>query len=319
MTTHPRSGNTVNTPPQTAIAATLLAGLLLTACATNPTTTARSLPTPPAAPTAAGGIATATAAPAAPTATATATPAAPTATATAAPAAPTATATAAPAAPTAAGGITTAVVAAPAPSSTPVSGCAPTGTGVPAGATSKQVIDVDGDGRPDTGWLSGGGTTFGITTASGATFSIPIELAGGGPRTVLVANIDGHGTIAALASDGRTVELLIVKNCGLFPATNAQSAHYKFDLGLRGTGTGVGCSQIAGTPGRSLVGLNMHLNPAGQPDSVYRTQIILDATTARNGATDTIPTTNNPSAAQSGSTISCGDLTLNRDGITERN
>jgi len=310
MSTHPRSGKTVNTPPRTAIAATLLAGLLLTACATNPTTTARSLPTPPAAPpatvapaapTAAGGITTTTVAPAAPTAAGGIT-----------------TTTAAPAAPTAAGGITTATVAPAAPTATPLSGCAPTGTGVPAGATSKQVIDVDGDGRPDTGWLSGG-TTFGITTASGATFSIPIELAGGGPRTVLVANTDGHGTIAALASDGRTVELLLVHNCGLFPATNAQGAHYEFDLGLRGTGTGVGCSQITGTPTRSLVGLNVHLNAAGLPDSIHRTQIILGATTARNGATDTIPAQGNPAATQSGSTISCGDLTLNRDGITERN
>jgi len=282
MSTHPRSGKTVNTPPQTAIAVTLLAGLLLTACATNPTTTARSLPTTPMT-------------------------------------APTATATAAPAAPTAAGGITTAVVAAPAPSFTPLSGCAPTGTGVPAGATSKQIVDVDGDGRPDTGWLSDGGTTFGITTASGATFSVPIELAGGGPRTVLVADTDGHGTIAALASDGRTVELLLVHDCGLSPATNAQGAHYEFDLGFRGTGTGVGCSQITGTPTRSLVGLNVHLNAAGLPDSIHRTQIILGATTARNGITDTIPTEGNPAATQSGGTISCGDLTLNRDGITERN
>jgi len=189
---------------------------------------------------------------------------------------------------------------------------------VPAGATTKQVIDVDGDGRPDTGWISSGGTTFGITTASGATMSIPLQLAGGGDRSVLVENPDSHGNIAALASDGRTVELLLVQNCGLFPATNAQGTHYEFDLGVRGTGTGVGCSQITGTTERSLVGLNVHLNAAGQPDSVHRTQIILNATTARNGATDTIPTTNNPAAAQTGNTISCGDLTINHDGITER-
>ena len=87
---------------------------------------------------------------------------------------------------------------------------------------------------------------------------------------------------------------------------------------MRGTGTGVGCSQITGTTGRSLVGLNVHLNAAGQPDSVHRTQIILNATTARNGATDTIPTTGNPAAAQTGNTISCGDLTISHDGITER-
>jgi len=50
---------------------------------------------------------------------------------------------------------------------------------------------------------------------------------------------------------------------------------------------------------------------------VHRTQITLTDTAARNGATDTIPTTNNPSAAQSANTISCGNLTMTHDGITE--
>ncbi len=198
------------------------------------------------------------------------------------------------------------------------SGCAPVGTGVPAGATSKQIVDADGDGRPDTGWISGG-TNFGITTASGASFSIPMELAGGGPRSVLVENTDGKGTIAALASDGRTVELLLVRNCGLYPAKNPQAQNYEFDLGFRGTGTGVGCSQVAGTSGRSLVGLNVHLDAAGQPQDVRRTQIIIDGTSARNGATDTVAAAGNPAAVQSGTQISCGELTMSRDGVTERN
>ena len=270
-----------------AVAAAVLGATLLTACGPSPTPTAMPAPTTTA-----------------PTVPATATP--PTITGAA-------TTTATGVAPTAGAGV---AAAGSAPART--SGCVPTGNGVPAGATTKQVIDVDGDGRPDTGWISSGGTTFGITTASGATMSIPLQLAGGGDRSVLVENPDSHGPIAALASDGRTVELLLVQNCGLFPATNAQGTHYEFDLGVRGTGTGVGCSQITGTTGRSLVGLNVHLNAAGQPDSVHRTQIILNATTARNGATDTIPTTNNPAAAQTGNTISCGDLTINHDGITER-
>jgi len=209
---------------------------------------------------------------------------------------------------------TTTAPPAPAP---PAKGCAAAGSGVPAGATSKPIIDVDGDGRPDSGWINGS-ATFGITTASGATFSIPMELAGGGPRMVLVEDTDGKGTIAALASDGRTVELLLVKNCGLFPAKNAQGGNYEFDLGFRGTGTGVGCSQVAGTSGRSLVGLNVQLDGAGQPQDVRRTQIVLDGTSARNGATDTIPAAGNPAAVQSGNQISCGDLTMNRDGVSER-
>jgi len=280
-----------------AVAAAVLGAALLTACGSGPTPTA--IP------------ATTTTAPTVP-ATATTAPTVP-ATATTAPTITGATTTATGVAPTAGAGV---AAAGSAPART--LGCVPTGSGVPAGATTKQVIDVDGDGRPDTGWISSGGTTFGITTASGATMSIPLQLAGGGDRSVLVENPDSHGNIAALASDGRTVELLLVQNCGLFPATNAQGTHYEFDLGVRGTGTGVGCSQITGTTERSLVGLNVHLNAAGQPDSVHRTQIILNATTARNGATDTIPTTNNPAAAQTGNTISCGDLTINHDGITER-
>jgi len=292
-----------------AVAAAVLGAALLTACGSGPTPTAipattTTAPTVPATATTAPTVpATATTAPTVP-ATATVTP--PTITGAA-------TTTATGVAPTAGAGV---AAAGSAPART--LGCVPTGSGVPAGATTKQVIDVDGDGRPDTGWISSGGTTFGITTASGATMSIPLQLAGGGDRSVLVENPDSHGPVAALASDGRTVELLVVKNCGLLPATNAQGTHYEFDLGVRGTGTGVGCSQITGTPGRSLVGLNVHLNAGGQPDSVHRTQIILNGTTARNGATDTIPTTGNPAAAQTGNTISCGDLTISHDGVTER-
>ena len=282
-----------------AVAAAVLGAALLTACGSGPT------PTAPPAPTTTGMATTTATAPSTATVTVTTT-------TTATGSAPTTTGPA----PTT--GMATAALAAAGAAPARTSGCVPTGSGVPAGATIKQVIDVDGDGRPDTGWISSGGTTFGITTASGATMSIPLQLAGGGDRSVLVENPDSHGPIAALASDGRTVELLLVQNCGLFPATNAQGTHYEFDLGVRGTGTGVGCSQITGTTERSLVGLNVHLNAAGQPDSVHRTQIILNATTARNGATDTIPTTGNPAAAQTGNTISCGDLTINHDGITER-
>lgn len=287
MPTHAQQNTMRTALNRPALAAAVLGATLLTACGSGPTPTATPTTTTAAGPSTA-------------TVTTTTTGSAPTTTGPA---------------PTT-GMATAAQAAGAAPAAT--SGCAPTGTGVPTGATTKQVIDVDGDGHPDTGWISSGGTTFGITTASGATMSIPLQLAGGGDRSVLVENPDSHGTIAALASDGRTVELLVVKNCGLFPATNDQGTHYAFDLGVRGTGTGVGCSQITGTTGRSLVGLNVHLNAAGQPDSVHRTQIILNATTARNGATDTIPTTTNPAAAQTGNTISCGDLTISHDGITER-
>ena len=193
-------------------------------------------------------------------------------------------------------------------------GCAPTGTGVPAGASTKQIIDVDGDGRPDTGWASIG-SVFGITTASGATFSSILQSASGAERSMLVADVDGHGTITALVTDQKTVALWLVRDCRLVPAQNAQGNPYRFDLGVIGTGTGVGCSQVAGTQGRSLVGLKLVRDGAGNPVSVERTQVIIDGTQARNGAHDTVPAPEGSPAAASAGQITCGNLTMRDDGV----
>lgn len=200
----------------------------------------------------------------------------------------------------------------------PTQGCAPTPNGRPTGAATgasvKQIIDVDGDGRPDTGWIGGSGL-FGITTASGATFSTVIKSPSPNPPSMLVANIDG--TIVALASDQRAAALLLVKNCALVPAQNAQGSTYFFDLGTGVSGTGVGCSQVAGTQGRSLVGLRLIRDSGGNPQSVERTQIIIDGTQARNGAHDTVSATGpqGAAAAASATQISCGDLTMAADGV----
>lgn len=199
-------------------------------------------------------------------------------------------------------------------------GCAPTPNGRPTGevtgASVKQIIDVDGDGRPDTGWIGGSGL-FGITTASGATFSTVIKSPGPNPRSMLVADVDGQGTIVALASDQRGAALLLVKNCALVPAQNAQGSTYYFDLGYGVSGTGVGCSQVAGTQGRGLVGLKLIRDNARNPQSVERTQIIIDGTQARNGAHDTVSATGpqGAAAAASATQISCGDLTMATDGV----
>jgi len=200
----------------------------------------------------------------------------------------------------------------------PTHGCAPTPNGRPTGAATeasvKQIIDVDGDGRPDTGWIGGSGL-FGITTASGATFSTVIKSPSPNPPSMLVANIDG--TIVALASDQRAAALLLVKNCALVSAQNAQGSTYSFDLGAGVSGTGIGCSQVAGTQGRSLVGLKLIRDSTGNPQSVERTQIIIDGTQARNGAHDTVSATGpqGAAAAASATQISCGDLTMAANGV----
>lgn len=201
------------------------------------------------------------------------------------------------------------------PPTTP-KGCAPAGTGVPAGATTKQIIDVDGDGHSDTGWISDT-NTFGITTASGATFSRSIDSASGARRSFLMADVDGHGTIAALATDQKEAALWLVHGCQLVPARNAEGNPYYFDLGVVGTGTGVGCSQVASTQTRSLVGLKLIRDGAGNPQAVERTQVVIDGTQARNGARDTVPAngTQGSAAAASAGQISCGNLTMSDDGV----
>lgn len=209
----------------------------------------------------------------------------------------------------------------PTTSPPPAEGCAPTSkrrpTGAVTGGTVTQINDVDGDGRPDTGWI-GGSDLFGITTASGATFSTTVDLSSPVARSMLVADVDGHGTFVALASDQRTVGLLVVKNCSLVPAQNVQGDTYYFGLGISPRqGTGVGCSQVAGTPGRGLVGLKLIRDSAGKPQSVQRTQIIITGIQARNGATDTIPIDGpqDAAAADTATQITCGTLTMAKDGV----
>lgn len=191
-------------------------------------------------------------------------------------------------------------------------GCAPDGTGVPAGAASAPTLDVDGDGRADTAWLQGTTATpvvVGITTASGATFGADYSSASPVSRTMLVADVDGAGTIEAVVSDGRTASLYSVTGCEVVPTRNAQGAQYTFDLtGTRGTG--VGCSQVAGTSSSGLVGLQLDRDADGRPVSVTRTAIEIDGTTATNGPSDTVDVSADPTgpAATSATRVSCGDL-----------
>ena len=199
-------------------------------------------------------------------------------------------------------------------------GCTPDGTGLPAGAVSGPTVDVDGDGRADSAWLqrnADGTQLAGITTASGATFGAPYSSASPLPRRVLVANVNGAGTMAAIVSDGRQAGLFMVVSCSLVPAKNPQGAQYTFDLGFGDGGTGIGCSRVAGTSGPGLVGLKLNRDGAGKPASVTRTAIRLNGTSASNGVSDTVDVSGDPTgpAATTATQITCGDLTMKADGI----
>jgi hypothetical protein len=199
-------------------------------------------------------------------------------------------------------------------------GCPSVGRALPAGVHTRQTIDVDGDGRPDTEWIAaqpdaGGGTAFGARTASGAVFSATFRSASPVARSVLFADVTGHGTVIALASDGRQVLLYTVSGCRLVPEENPQGGQYAFDLGLTGYGTGVGCADADGDGTRDLLGLKLVPGSGGTPAAVQRTVVELRGAQARNGARSTVAS---PSAGQAklAAAITCGDLTMTANGVT---
>jgi hypothetical protein len=217
---------------------------------------------------------------------------------------------------TSAPGSGTAAAASTSPSGagrTPQAGCPSVGRAIPPGTQSKQTIDVDGDGRPDTEWIAtspdaSGGVPFGIRTASGGVFSATINSASPVARSVMFADVTGHGEVIALASDGRQVLLYAVSNCEIVPEKNVQGQQYAFDLGFTGYGTGVGC--VNG----HLVGLKYVKSSNGE-GTIQRTIVTLNGPNARNGATDSVPATD-ANLIDEAQSVSCGDQTLAADGVT---
>ena len=194
------------------------------------------------------------------------------------------------------------------------SGCPASGKGVPAGADSAPTLDVDGDGRADTEWIArspapDGSVAFGVTTASGSTFTGRIESASPIRRSVLVADVTGHGQLIALASDGRQVLLYAISRCAIIPVQNAQGEQYAFDLGFTGYGTGVGCVDVDGDGTRDLAGL------LAEGSTVTRTAIELDGPRATNGPSATT-TDASPAQVELARQVTCGDLTLADDGVS---
>jgi len=161
------------------------------------------------------------------------------------------------------------------PSTEAAAGCAPNDETAPAGADVVTVIDVDGDGRPDQAWLSGGaGREFGITTASGATFSATIDSASPVPASAIVNRVQADQIPIALVDLSREALVYSLAGCAVTPVANEQGQPYTFDLGFAGTGTGVGCSTDAGS--LRLAGLNAVADDAGTY-TVTRTFVDLDA------------------------------------------
>ena len=203
----------------------------------------------------------------------------------------------------------------PTATETSTAGCPPGGDAAPAGADVVTVIDVDGDGRPDEAWLSGGATrAFGITTASGATFSTPIESASPVPASAIVNRVQADDIPIALVDLGREALVYSLAGCAVTPVANAQGQPYTFDRGFAGEGTGVGCTQSEGA--LRLAGLNA-VAADDQTYTVTRTFVDLDADgrKATNGEPEPVATgaaADDP-VVTTAQEVSCGDLVAGTD------
>lgn len=191
--------------------------------------------------------------------------------------------------------------------------CPSSEDGVPAGAKTADTIDIDGDLAADQQWVTDSGE-FGVTTTSGQTSSVhPTGLSGAAP-SALIADIagGGNGPFIMLVAGSRNVDLFTWTGCAFEPVMNPEDEQYQFDLTGQ-HGTGAGCLTIDGEP--HLVGFLASNAPAapGETESITTTVVELDGTSAENGTTMTgIPAAG---AAEEAAQVSCGDRTLDADGI----
>ena len=211
----------------------------------------------------------------------------------------------------------------PAPRSFAAPGCASGGTPPPAGAAERQVGDLDGDGLPDTLWIgmfpgADGAMkrVVGVSTASGADSDVQITTASPMPLAALAVDAQQDGGNQIIVSDGRGARLYTFANCRLQAIIDGHYGRpFLFDLqNLRDQGTGVGCSDLG--DGRHLVTLQAVQNN-GQW-TVRRTQVNINGTSASTGQSDTVAAFSADDAAvTSAETISCGDLTIGKDGVQQ--
>ncbi|OBJ54701.1 hypothetical protein [Mycobacterium sp. 1423905.2] len=194
-------------------------------------------------------------------------------------------------------------------------GCPPGGDPAPPGAAERQVADLDGDGQPDTLWISPT-RLVGVSTATGANSAVRVTTASPIPLSALAIDAQDDGRHQVIVSDGRGARLYAYTDCRLQTVVDAHYGKpFLFDLeNLRGTGTGVGCSDLG--EGRRLVGLQA-LDDSGW--TVRRTEIDLTDLRAAPGRSDTLTAASaTDPVVTSAQTISCGDLTITQDGVHER-
>jgi len=175
------------------------------------------------------------------------------------------------------------------------------------------------------GWLGLPATSFaadrgaGVITASGANSDVQISSASPMPLAALAIDAQQDGQHQIIVGDGRGARLYVFADCRIQTVFNKQDNQpFLFDLqNLRDHGTGVGCRDL-GPPstGRHLGGLQVASN--GGQWTVRRTEIDLNGTLATIGQSDTITASSAQDlAVTTANTITCGDLTIAKDGVQE--
>jgi hypothetical protein len=211
----------------------------------------------------------------------------------------------------------------PAPRSFAAAGCPPAGSPAPPGAASRPVADLDGDGVGDILWIgkwqAASGAmrrVVGVSTASGANSDVEISSASPMPLRALAIDARNDGGHQVLVSNGRSAPLYVFADCRLQTVVDSHYGRpFLFDLeNLAGNGTGVGCSDLG--DGRRLVALQAL--ESGGSWTVRRTEVDLSGNRAATGRSDTLTATSaQDPVVTTAQTISCGDLTINQDGVQE--
>jgi hypothetical protein len=212
--------------------------------------------------------------------------------------------------------------------------CPAGGTGPPPGATQRSIASLDGEGQPDTLWIDvvpnpGGGASRLVASAPPAgqnSGPLAVPSASPLPLQAVVVDAEDNGDHQLIVSDGRAVFLYVISGCRIQTVVDQAGAclsiaqcqagaPFMFDLGHRkGNGDGIGCSDLG--DGRHLV--ELLAQQQGGQWTVRRTEIDLDGTTATTGRSDTV-TANSAQdpPVTSAHTISCGELTIDKDGVSQ--
>jgi hypothetical protein len=183
--------------------------------------------------------------------------------------------------------------------------------GPPAKAASKDVSDIYG--QPATLWISD--TVVGLTTPQGysaAKISSPSPL----QRRAMLVDAQQDGQHQIIVDTGREAILYVVSGCRIYPAVAQTGEEFRFDIGhRRALGDGIGCSDLG--DGRHLVQLLQLRDDQDRPLlAVRRTEIDLNGAWVTLGRSDTVTATSEQDPAwTTAADISCGDLTLTRDGV----